>query len=141
MTKREQTPATSDELKLKDDPLGIEFARRVAGAHTKLTQDLISSAVPVKPKRWSGLVSFVTAAGNCEANVTLEEPVASQAPARPTGKFMAGRETWKQAEAYMDNLERRVRDLEYLLTLPRPHGGGGPTMNKPLDCQDAPIQK
>jgi hypothetical protein len=39
-------------------------------------------------------------------------PVASQAPARPTGKFMAGRETWKQAEAYMDYLEGRIRELE-----------------------------
>jgi hypothetical protein len=75
------TAAGSEEPKLKDDPLGIEFARRVVGAHTKLMQDLISSAAPVKPKRWSGLVSLVTAAGDSETNVTLEAPVASLAPA------------------------------------------------------------
>lgn len=33
-------------------------------------------------------------------------------PKRPECKFMAGRETWKQAEAYMDYLEGRVRELE-----------------------------
>jgi hypothetical protein len=77
-----QAPAAGSEApKLKDDPLGIEFARRVAGAHTKLTQDLISSAAPVKPKRWSDLVSLVTAAGDSETNVTLEAPVASLASA------------------------------------------------------------
>jgi hypothetical protein len=116
------TAAGSEEPKLKDDPLGIEFARRVAGAHTKLTQDLISSEAPVKPKRWSGLVSLVTAAGDSETNVTLEAPVASLAPApkRPepiqwvhlskysTTEYFLG----SDATSYMDYLEGRVRELE-----------------------------
>jgi hypothetical protein len=61
-------------------------AAPVASSHGVITNGKIGSisdlvTYPVKPKRWSGLVSLVTAAGNSEANVTLEAPVASLAPA------------------------------------------------------------
>jgi hypothetical protein len=88
------TPAGSEEPKLKDDPLGIEFARRVAGAHTKLTQDLISSAAPVasqasaskrpEPIQWVHLSKYST-----------------------TEYFLGS-----DATSYMDYLEGRVRELE-----------------------------
>ena len=64
---------------VKDDPLGIEFARKVAGGHTKLTQDLIKSQNYESAYSKEVMLHAVTQLELKEAKVTIEQLKSYQA--------------------------------------------------------------
>lgn len=64
---------------VKDDPLGIEFARKVAGGHTKLTQDLIKSPNYESAYAKEVMLHAVTQFELKEAKVNIEQLKSYQA--------------------------------------------------------------